>query len=539
MNKATIATSLGLGVSLAVSCAPTQSVLDPTHCAGNDGDAFCAREHPEGDRAHCWLSTAECDEASGITDVDHDGCLAERPEDACYSACGGGASVLDDPECEGVADTTLSSTTGTETMSSDTPPTSSGMTADPTTEGMTESGTESDTTDGPGCTGDDDCMDVETPFCDPAGTCVACDGMPDGDAACAGADPGVPVCDAGVCVQCTEANAVACEGQTPICGDDNACRGCVEHSECSDSACHLDGADVGGCFDEADVEMIANTAALTSALSGLGAGDQAVFILASGTYAATLDIGGGAEVAVLGQGNPVLAGDGSRAVDVFSSGIVYLAAVEVVNGSGDGVACSGTSVWLDDSEVRNNAQVGLDVSGGCAAHLRRSIIRVNNGGGLVVNGAALHVQNSAVSSNFGSSPGVQILNSTLEMTYSTLVGNFASGGTPDTLQCTNPTGFVRNSIVLGETAPSISGCAALSWDFNAVDTSSLGATNDDLGAWNPDWFNNPDDGNYHLTPTGETAFDGIAEWQDGDPLSDVDGHPIPTAMPSFPGYDQP
>jgi hypothetical protein len=53
------------------------------------------------------------------------------------------------------------------------------------------------------------------------------------------------------------------------------------------------------------------------------------------------------------------------------------------------------------------------------------------------------------------------------------------------------------------------------------------------------WFAMPDMGDYHLTTSGETEFADIAMWQEGDPLTDIDGDPIPTDMPSFPGYDQP
>ena len=53
------------------------------------------------------------------------------------------------------------------------------------------------------------------------------------------------------------------------------------------------------------------------------------------------------------------------------------------------------------------------------------------------------------------------------------------------------------------------------------------------------WFVSLGMNDYHLTTAGETAFMDIAMWQTGDPLADVDGHPIPTDVPSFPGYDQP
>ena len=205
------------------------------------------------------------------------------------AACGddGGVPMDTDADVTGSADGTMSSTGPTTTA----PSTTDDPTMGPGPGSDTETETVGETTDGDTCEGDGDCTDAGAPFCDAAGMCVACDGMPDPDAACAGADAAAPVCNDGGCVQCTAANAAACDGQTPVCDDAaNACRGCEEHAECPDSACHLDGGDVGGCFAEADVQMIANATALETALSGLGADDQAVLVLAAGTYGATVDI---------------------------------------------------------------------------------------------------------------------------------------------------------------------------------------------------------------------------------------------------------
>ena len=52
------------------------------------------------------------------------------------------------------------------------------------------------------------------------------------------------VCDlAGskTCVQCTTQEASACTGTTPVCGTDDACRGCAAHAECGSNACLPDG----------------------------------------------------------------------------------------------------------------------------------------------------------------------------------------------------------------------------------------------------------------------------------------------------------
>ena len=50
-----------------------------------------------------------------------------------------------------------------------------------------------------------------------SGSCVACDGMTDPDAACAGVDPAMPVCFDGTCVACAEGQEEACGDLTPIC----------------------------------------------------------------------------------------------------------------------------------------------------------------------------------------------------------------------------------------------------------------------------------------------------------------------------------
>jgi len=71
---------------------------------------------------------------------------------------------------------------------------------------------------------------------------------------------------------------------------------------------------------------------------------------------------------------------------------------------------------------------------------------------------------------------------------------------------------------------------------NALDH-DLGGSNFNVG-YDATWFS-PDDGDVHLTPAGEAVLMDIAMWQPGDPSADIDGDPIPTDVPSFPGYDQP
>lgn len=292
--------------------------------------------------------------------------------------------------------------------------------------------------------------------------------------------------------------------------------------------------------------MTANTAQLEAAFSSASANDDVVIVLTGTSYSgASIDFVTSAEIAVIGDGSQDISGNASSGiVGIGGSAIVYFAGVSVAgNISGDGLSCSGTSVWLDDSEVRNNAQVGLDVSGGCAAHLRRTIVAVNNAGGLDIAGGELHMRNSVVARNgdeFSSTVGGIALDGTIvDITYSTIAINEALTAARGSLFCSGgESGSIRNSTIVAD-GNTIDGCAAALLATNAVDDSGIGGPNDNVGAADPGWFSNVGADNFHLSMTGETVFMDLAQWQDGDPTTDVDGDPIPTDMPSFPGYGQP
>jgi len=288
--------------------------------------------------------------------------------------------------------------------------------------------------------------------------------------------------------------------------------------------------------------MVGDAVELAAAFDGAGPDDDVVVMLTGMSYSDVgIDFVADAEIAVLGSGNTTISGNRPGGlISTGGSGIVYFGGVSISgNISGNGIACSGTSVWLDDSEVRNNAQVGLDVSGGCAAHLRRSVVRANDSGGIVASGSPIYLVNTAVAENVDTLDvaGIRITNGELWASYSTIVANLAVADAIDNIQCFgNPVGEVRNSIVTAIAGSSISGCDMINWNTNALDT-DLGGSNQPVG-YEVGWFE-PAEGDYHLTTAGETIFMGIASWQPGDPLTDIDGDAIPTDGPSFPGYDQP
>ncbi len=503
MNKAILV--MGVLSGLCVGCYR----YSPSHCGNNLGDAFC----PEG---------TFCDGCS----AQNDGCVAEPPSPACYLPAG----FEDGAEAEGASSGSSDTTVGSTTIE---PPLS------------TTSGSTGTTTSLPGCVGDDECLEPSRPFCGPVGECVSCEGVDDPDGACLGADASMPVCTAGSCVACTSEQIGACEGQTPICGEGNTCIECTEHDQCPQSACHLDGEVRGACFDEAEVTMVVNEGELAAAIDALEPDDRAVLVLAQGSYSNGLDLPSGVEIAILGQGDTVISSNdgGLYAVELGASSITYFRGIDIANNNLNGLACAGTSVWLDDSAVRNNAQLGMTVTGGCAAHLRRSVVRANSTGGVEVSGltTALRAENSLIVDNVGpaAGPGLRVTAADVQLTYSVVASNgtFAS---PVNVEClSNVSGVITNSIIAGPAGDSIVTCGALTWDYNALDTAGLGGTNDVVGAYDGAWFVNPGVTDYHLTSEGETDLMDVALWQDSDPLFDVDGDPIPMGMPSFPGYDQP
>ena len=509
--------AVGLLLGLAASCS-SSTTLNPDHCANNGGDAYCLETFDDGSKPSCSSGREGC--ATG----DRYGCVsAEALDPACHLPCGRDA----DPACEGTA---LDSSSGGEVSTSMGP----GMTG---AEGDTDSSGES----GDPCSDASDCTDGAEPFCSASGNCVSCDKLDDPDAACAEAHADRPVCGGNACVACTAAKPEACTGNTPVCGADFECRACEEHSECPQSACHLAGSDRGACFDMDDVEEVATGAALQAALGGLSGSDRAVLRLTGTSYSGVqAEVLNDVEVAIIGDGSAEITGNtGSGLLSVAGNTIMYVSGVTIrANGSGHGITCSGSSVWLDDARVRNNEQAGLNVSGGCEAYLRRTVVRANGFGGVAVNNGSLHARNSAISRNTDGAPGIQAINSTVELTYCTLAGNNHLGG-PDSMECLNPSGFVRNSIITGAAVDSVSNCGALTWEGNAIDTAGLGDDNETIGSYLASWFQDPNAGNFRLSVAGVMVFEDIAQWEPGDPVADVDGSPIETQGPSFPGYHQP
>jgi len=91
---------------------------------------------------------------------------------------------------------------------------------------------------------------------------------------------------------------------------------------------------------------------------------------------------------------------------------------------------------------------------------------------------------------------------------------------------------VRNSILLSaDTVPEVQ-CAGA--------TLSSSVTEADVGFMSS-WFMSYGVGDFHLTAAGEAVFADVAQWQQGDPVTDIDGNPRPTTDSSldYAGADVP
>ncbi|MBC8068549.1 MAG: hypothetical protein IAG13_09470 [Deltaproteobacteria bacterium] len=108
MRRIQISAWCGLALAVGLSSCVVTIEPDPNHCMHNDGDAFCVEQHTKKIRPFCGY--ASCDSSYG------DGCVLTRPvEDACYSPCGGGKSLAEDPSCEPPVMTTATAGESSET----------------------------------------------------------------------------------------------------------------------------------------------------------------------------------------------------------------------------------------------------------------------------------------------------------------------------------------------------------------------------------------------------------------------------------------
>lgn len=459
----------------------------PNHCANLAGDDTCSSR---GQGQFC----------SGCV-LDNDGCVDVLPSTECHAVSG----PMD--ESSGSGD---SGTAGSTDGSSDTE-------VEPST-GSTA------TTDGP-CTVDEDCTDAAAPYCDPAGACVGCDGTEEPDAACAGTDPGNPLCVGGACVACTAEDASVCDAELLLCDEDaNSCVACTEHGQCASGACELA---VGRCFPadstrltvDGDVGSGADFASIVAAVASVPDGGYGVITVHELDMADTY-LGANIE----GQTIALLAASGEAPIVQGTAG-------------NPGLRVQGpeTVLYVDGLRLSGNtAGLGLDVDG-ATVWLDRSRIVQNAGGGLLGSSAAsLTLRNCFVGGGAQDVDAIAVNSSTLDMLYTTVGGGGVLAGQARALFCGGgATASARNSILVSADPVSDVECPGV--------TLTTSATEADIGNLDVAWFNGYAAGDFSLSASGTSTFADIAQWRDGDPAIDIDGDARPDVdgTADFAGADVP
>jgi len=403
--------------------------------------------------------------------------------------------------------------------------------SDTETTGATLDATATSTGDtGPECS---NCPE-EKPFCGPNLQCATCNEMPDPDGACTSMDSATPFCEGVACVQCTAERPEECMGDTPVCGVSNTCVPCTAHAQCASGGCELG---KGTCF-PGDAEAVIHVdgdggqdfLTVSMAVGSIGGGADGVIMVhelnGGVSYQESVVIDGGKAIVLLAAPGetPVLLGTGGNpGLRVGGSGTtLYMEGLSISGGPVEGLVVTNAFAWIDRSRVVNNI-----------------------GGGIVVEGstAEVIVRNSFVGVNVNNVPAMA-LNSgvTATVSYSTIVGAFGTAATG--LTCAADSTLVaRDTIILSLNSDSPVSCIMGTFEHVASDAMLPGGTNSEIEDFGigSDWFVDANNGDFHLQNEGLTLFDNVGEWNDGDPLTDIDGEERaqPDGASDYAGADVP
>ena len=344
------------------------------------------------------------------------------------------------------------------------------------------------------------------------------------NAGCVAPD-GVCVISTGACVECTSSEAGACLGTTPVCGSDDACRGCTSHGECPSKACMPD----GSCADETNVAYVAPTGTGTTCTKATPCGtldngvkaNRPVVKLAAGlvkdTKTTSID---GKAVTILADTGAQLDRDGDGAVlevksanaDVRIYDLEITGATGISGGDGIDLTPNGGTPKLALVRVKVDANQGLGVAAtGGSLTVTQSTIATNQGGGISVSGsgATFDIRNNFIYRNgdqdagtFGGlNLGIAVAGSN-RFEFNTIVDNRAainSGGVVCNVGTfMGPNNIIaRNSLAGSTTAASAQTSGACTYPTSTIAnvTTGLAFSSADAQPYN-----------YHLT-SGSTAID--------------------------------
>jgi len=221
---------------------------------------------------------------------------------------------------------------------------------------------------------------------------------------------------------------------------------------------------------------------------------------------------------------------------------VYLAGVRMRDGD-TALVVSQAQVDVRDSELASNDILGLSCGEGARVDVRRSRIVANSGGGIVAqSGAELYLENCFVGGGAPDVDAIALTTANLDALYTT-VG--AGLGTTTALRCdAGSVVDVRNSILVSRSDDDELQCGTAVVNNSAAEL-DLGGTNSLVSAMDVAWFADFNGGDFLLTTEGAAPgnliFENLAQWEGGDPPTDIDGDPRPLVdgTPDYAGADVP
>ncbi|MGE3455177.1 MAG: hypothetical protein AB7O24_08720 [Kofleriaceae bacterium] len=379
--------------------------------------------------------------------------------------------------------------------------------------------------------------------------------MPDGPLGCMNNDDcgsDTPVCNLGMCVQCTQDDQSACTGSTPICSSANICRGCEAHTECPASGVCV--SSDGMCAAEDQVAYVApggagvpptcSKAAPCADLADALDADKPYIKVAAGTIKDSGDdetLISGRTVSIFGEPSTVIdrdgdgsilvvrhSGGGSTNVSIYdltisgasgagSHGIslepnggnpmLFLARVVLTNNEGFGIAASGGQLTIAASTISNNDEGGISRAGSMGSlSLYVSTISGNTGGGVVVAAGSFAIVGNVFFNNGNNSSTVGGLainaaqNSSNRLEFNSFSKNTVQVGAAG-IRCDVASFTARNNIMStnssGDTTAQWSGACSHSHSIALPGPLPSGSMNSD----DDPMFVNMNAGNLHVLPT--------------------------------------
>lgn len=237
--------------------------------------------------------------------------------------------------------------------------------------------------------------------------------QPPADASGCAAGCNVPkaVCDLGTqqCVQCTSVDSSACTDKTPVCGADNTCQPCTEHSQCASNVCLA-----GSCSDPSDVAYVDSTGMGDTCTKDAPCLLLSTALNTSKSYIKMNGLIEESDIVTVSRSVTILAEPNARLTRKTPGDIIQITGSPIVQ--------------IDDLEITGATGVGISILGDNRADVRLEQVKItkNTSGGAVISGGGnLHVISSMVS---GNQIGLQALDrGTLTVTKSIITSNSSSG----------------------------------------------------------------------------------------------------------------